>query len=293
MCQRWRCLVFASPRHLHLRLLLTHESPVKNLLDVWPELPITIRADLYGHGKWKPHIQALVANIVAALEQHDRVCEIALGGHPNSLLTILPAMEKPFPSLVDLKIGSFEKNGLTIPHSFLGGSAPRLQSLEFIEILFPEIGKLPFSTPNLVFLRLHRLPRSGQGYTSPEAMINGLSLLTRLKSIHLTFRYTSRQFQSQQASGHPPPFARVILPALTDIYFYGDKEYLEDFVSRIDTPLLTSVTISFVDQSVLVTPPLRDFINRTETFGAYSKTDTHPFGYHATIEFFRRDGEGV
>ena len=292
VCRRWRCLVFASPRHLHLRLLLSHEGPVGNPgpLDVWPELPITIRADLCA--TWRPRMQALMANVITALEQHDRVYEIVLGGYPNSLLTIFHAMEKPFLSLVNLKIGSIVIDGLMIPDSFLVGSAPRLQSLEFIGILCPEIEKLLLSTPNLVFLRLDFIHRSGRGYTSPEAMVKGLSVLTRLKSLRLLFLMTTPPSQSLQASGHPFPFARVILPALTDIDFFGDKEYLEDFVSRIDTPLLTNITISFIDQSVSVTPPLCDFISRTETFGAYSKMDTYPSGYHATIEFFRRDGEG-
>jgi len=291
VCRRWRCLVSASPRHLHLRLLLSHESPVKNPLDVWPELPITIRAELCG--MWKPHMQALMANVITALEQHDRVCEIVLGGYPNSLMTIFRAMEKPFLSLVNLKIGSIVIDGLMIPgDSFLGGSSPRPQSLEFIGVLCPEIEKLLLSTPNLVFLRLDYIHRSGRGYTSPEAMVNGLSVLTRLKSLRLTFNLQTSRPQSLQAGGHPFLFARVILPALTDIDFFGDKEYLEDFVSRIDAPLLTNITISFIDQSVSVTPPLRDFISRTETFGAYSKIDTYPSGYHATIEFFRRDGEG-
>ena len=159
----------------------------------------------------------------------------------------------------------------------------------------PEIGKLLFSAPDLVFLRLDSIPRSGRGYTSPEAMVNNLSILMRLKSLHLTFLKTTPRSQSLQASGNPLPFARAVFPSLTDIYFYGDKEYLGDFVSRIDTPLLALITIGFISLSVSITPPLRDFISRTETFGAYSEInpDTWPSGNYAEIKFFRRDGEGL
>ena len=293
VCRRWRCLVFALPGHLHLRLLCTHKSPVKEALNVWPELPIVVRACYYDLSQ--PRTPALETNVISALEQHDRVCEIHLGGYPNLFLGIFPAMDKPFPSLVKLKIESKVTNGLMIPHSFLGGSAPRLQSLSLDGVLYPAIRKLLLATHELVSLHLYHLPRSGRGYryTSPKAMVNALSVLTKLKSLHLTFHLNTPLSQPQKTSGLPPSFSPVVLPALTSINLYGDKKYLEDFVSRIDTPLLANITIRFIDLSVSVTPPLRDFISRTETFGACSKIDAEPSGGHAKIEFLRRDREGV
>jgi hypothetical protein len=285
VCRRWRCLVFASPRHLHLRLILECGMRVKEALEFWPEFPIVVL-----HMPW--HLSATDA--IAALEQHDRVCEISIEGEPESLCGIISAMKKPFPSLVKLIIVSDDvRNGSMIPDSFLGGSAPRLQSLELYDIKCPAIEKLLLSTPNLVSLSLIRLPPFGRGYISPEAMVNGLSVLTRLKSLHLSFH--SPRSQSQQAIGHPSPFARVVLPTLTYIYFFGENEYLGDIVSRIDTPLLASIAIMSNDPSVsaTVTPPLRDFIRRTENFGACSQIDVDDPRHRAKIEFFRRDGVGV
>jgi len=295
VCGRWRCLVFASPRHLHLRLLFMYQRSVKEALDVWPELPIAIRAFCYG--LLPPRMQALVTNVIAALKQHDRVCEIHLAGYPIRMSKIFSAMKKPFPSLVNLMIIADVRNGSMIPDSFLGGSAPRLQSLEFHGVLCPAIEKLLLSTRNLVFLTLSRIPRSGRGYSSPEAMVNGLSVLTRLKSLRLKFHRDEEtpRYQPQQASIHSAPFPRVVLSALTYIYFLGDNEYLEDIVSRIDTPLLANITIGFIDLSVSesVNPPLRDFIRRTEKFGACSQIDMDELRNRAKIKVFRRDGEGV
>ena len=293
VCRQWRCLVFASIRRLRLRLLCTHKRPVKEALDVWPELPIAVRAR-----DFKPtRIQTLETNVIAALEHHDRVCDINLGAYPASLMKIFSTMKKPFPSLINLNIVSLVRNESMIPDSFLGGSAPLLQSIQFLNIPlpYPEIGKLLLSAPNLVSLCLLLIPRSGPGCTSPEAMVNGVSVLTRLKSLRLSFSLQTPRPQLQQASGHRLPFTRVVLPALTDIDFCGDKEYLEDFVSRIDTPLLADITIRFshIDQPMSVTPPLRDFISRTEEFGACSKIDTNSSGGRARIKFFRRDGEGL
>jgi hypothetical protein len=208
-------------------------------------------------------------------------------------MKIFSTMKKPFPSLTYLAIMSLDRNQSIIPDSFLGGSAPLLQSIRFLNIPLscPEIGKLLHSAPNLLSLLLLQIPRSGPGCTSPEAMVNGLSVLTRLKSLRLSFSLQTPRPQSQQASGNPLPFARAVLPALTDIDFCGDKEYLEDFVSRIDTPLLADITITLLDRSIHVTPSVRDFISRTEEFGAWSKIDADTFGGHAKIRFFRRNGK--
>jgi hypothetical protein len=43
VCRRWRDLVFASPRRLNLRLLCRKDTPVREMLDIWPALPIVIQ----------------------------------------------------------------------------------------------------------------------------------------------------------------------------------------------------------------------------------------------------------
>jgi hypothetical protein len=255
------------------------------MLDVWPQLPIAIRAFYYGTLARKYH----VTNVITALEQHDRVCEIHLEGCPEPLLKIFRAMKKPFPSLVNLIITSSRRIASITPDRFLGGSAPRLESLEFYDIRCPTIEKLLLSAPNLVSLILSGIPLSKLGYISPEAMVNVLSVLTRLKSLRLRF---DRDWESQQACAHPSPSSRVVLPALTNVYFYGYKEYLEDILSRIDTPLLTDISFD-LSVSVKVTPPLRDFIDRTEASGAYSKILIRPSGRCAKVKFIRPNGEGV
>jgi hypothetical protein len=42
VCQRWRNVIFASPHHLNLRLLCEDRKPVRELLNIWPALPIVI-----------------------------------------------------------------------------------------------------------------------------------------------------------------------------------------------------------------------------------------------------------
>ena len=131
-----------------------------------------------------------------------------------------------------------------IPESFLGGSAPRLQHLELEYIRFPGLPKLLLSAIDLVSLSVSKTPHSG--YISPEAMARCLSTLTRLESLSLGFRSTlSRPVQETQRP-HPP--TRSALPALFVFQFAGVTEYLEDFVARIDAPLLHSFDIKFYDR---------------------------------------------
>jgi hypothetical protein len=42
ICQRWRSVVFDSPRRLNLRLLCDANRPVEEMLDIWPNFPIVV-----------------------------------------------------------------------------------------------------------------------------------------------------------------------------------------------------------------------------------------------------------
>src|SRR6266851_1374633 len=118
---------------------------------------------------------------------------------------------------------------------------PLLKEVAAMQDPFPALPKLLLSTHDLVTLDLSGIPRSG--YFSPEAMVTALSTLTSLKSLFLRFR--SPRSQVDRASRHPPPLTRVVLPALTSLWFKGDSEYLEDIVSRLDAPLLNFIEIRF------------------------------------------------
>jgi hypothetical protein len=264
VCKRWRCLVFASPRRLDLRLLCTHRRPVKKLLDTWPPLPIFI--DAYRDNSELPLPD--VNNLMAALKQHDRVFGIDIFGVPDSLLKRIAAI-KSFPALEKLTLRSYHERAPVLPNSFLGASAPRLRRLWLKGIPFPGIGKLLLSTSGLVSLNLWEVPHSG--YISPEMMASSLSTLTSLRELALEFR--SPRSRADRENRYPPPLTRLILPALTWLQLQGDGEYLEDILCRIDAPQLDNMSIRFFNQLVFDTPHLRHFIGRTEQL----KTSDHAY----------------
>ncbi len=254
VCQKWRSIVFGSPRRLNLRLLYTGEASIRKMLAVWPPLPIIVRRS----------DRRSIDNIMAALEHNDRVCEISLLDTTRSeLKKALVPMQQPYPALTDLKIwlDRFSVVAPIAPESFLGGSAPRLRHLSLEYIPFPGIPNLLLSATHLVVLHLWKIPNSG--YFTPEAIVTGLSTSTRLEALRLGFESPLSHFTRE--SRRPPPLTRSVLPALTQFRFEGSSEYLEDLVARIDTPLLDDFGITFSHELTFDTPQLTQFISRTAT----------------------------
>ena len=267
VCRRWRSVVFQSPRRLNLRLLCTAETRTRDTLDIWPPLPLIIQDNRLSGDRTTG-----VDNIFAALEHNDRVCKICLDwlSSPDwEYLTDLAAMQKPFPELTVLVLYMYNGNELRsiLPDSFLGGTAPRLQSLILYRVPFPGLPKLLLSATHLVDLYLDCIPDSG--YIPPEAMATGLSALTRLESLHLLFHYPRPRPALE--SRHPPPLTRSILPHLTKFEFGGNSEYLEEILARIDAPRLNKLYITFFNQIIFDTPQLFQTISRTPALRAPKK----------------------
>ena len=264
VCRKWRKVVFGSPRRLNLRLYCRAGTPVRETLDVWPPLPIVVM--VYGDEAWDED------DIVAALARNDRVCGIDLwpGYVPNSHLEkLFAAMHQPFPALTRLQLHceARDETAPVFPNSFLGGSAPRLQSLILGGIPCPGIPKLLRSAIHLVTLELSGIPHSG--YFPPEVMVVGLSGLNRLE--RLVIEFDSPQCRPDQKTRLPPPPTRTLLPVLTTFQFKGVGEYLEDLLARIDAPLLINLEVTFFHQLIFNTPQLAQFIGRTPRFNDYDE----------------------
>ena len=276
VCQRWRYVVFGSPRRLNLRLLCINRRRVKTL-GIWPELPIVVHID--------NRALLSITNVVSVLKRNDRVCKIVIDNVPSPLLEGLAKMAEPFPALIELELTSFNGDPPMLPDSFLGGSVPSLRSLLLWGISFPGLGRLLLSTRDLVTLSLNFFPPSE--YILPEAMVAILSTLARLASLHLNFE--TRQFWTP---GRPPPaLTRVVLPALTTFRFRGNGVYLDDIMSRIDAPL-EFIAVTFSHQLVVSDiPMLRDFISRTKIPNLADQADIYFLTRTATISLFQKKGD--
>ena len=303
VCRRWRSIVFGSSRRLNLRLVCSSRTPVRDTIDIWPELPLHIEVDWLNLPRLpmegSPSSSSLsggvedlrggddgdvlsskvaddadqkeLDNIVAALERRDRVDDIRLllsdDHHASTIEKVFAAMQEPFPKLKSLHIharGPSVEIVTVFPDSFL---APRLQNLELICSPFPGLPKLLLSATHLVDIHLQDIPHSG--YFSPEAMVTALSTLTSLKMLFLKF--VSPQSRPDRESRRPPPLTRSILPVLTLLVLHGVIEYINDFLARIDAPRIYELVLVFFNQIVFDAPQVIQFINRTPTFKAPEK----------------------
>ena len=277
VCRRWRSLVFASSRRLNLRILCTQTRRPGRIPKLWPALPIVIWCEEICYANTgipeKPLLGA--ANIVSALRHRNRVSQISLLNIPvTKLFRFITSMHASFPILTHVELGpgdnddpdSFGEDPF-LEDSFLGGSAPCLRSLRLHGIIFPALHNLLLSTTDLVDLHLDVPPF---GSISPGELAYYLSTLIKLKDLRLGV------FISPLDDNQYGLLTRVDLPHLIRLDFRGRIAYLEDFVARINIPLLGIFRMAFFgERSLSNTPQLTDLVDRTERFKVLDQAELY------------------
>jgi hypothetical protein len=193
-------------------------------------------------------------------------------------------MQEQLPALTHLMLDLetyYNRSPQALPDGFLGGSAPRLQSLDLRSIPFPALPKLLLTATDLVELSLIQIPHNG--YFSPEAIAACLAVSANLKS--LTIGFESPLSLPDRASRRSPPSTRSVLPALTQFHFTGVSEYLDDLVTRIDAPFLIVIRVTFFNQLIFNIPQLTQFMRRTPNFGAINEASIYFSSRDISIRF--------
>ncbi|KAH9161110.1 hypothetical protein EDB89DRAFT_766568 [Lactarius sanguifluus] len=257
VCRTWRHIMFASSHHLRLELLCTHGTPVKKDLGHLPVFPIVISflGSSFQDGDRD--------NLFAALEHRDRVRVVEVNVPDSLLEELATVMQEPFPALTDLWFESdLSVTMPALPDTFLGGSAPSLQTIYMSGIPFPAAPTLLLSARDLVDVDLRDIPPTG--CIPPEAMAACLGALPGL--MYLTFEF--EWDMSYPDRMHLLPVTRTVLPALVRFHFKGLFEYFEDLVAQIDVPQLNSLRIEYLEQEVtdFQIPQLSKFFDRSEKF---------------------------
>ena len=258
VCQRWRHTIFTWPNSLGVRIDCASRAAAVKALDVWPALPISIHSMF--HIETRPSYKDQ-DSIIGVLEHRDRIVGIDLLGLTGSQLeTCATFMQNPFPILRTLSLGCDAGTPPVISGMFLGGSAPRLKRFELQNVPFPTLQNFLSSTRDLVELHLVNIPRTG--YVSPDVMVTSLAILTRLRSIRISF-LSRRSFPKNSTDQSPLPQTRIVLPSLTTFMYGGVSKYLEDLMARIDAPLLNDLHLHFY-HSTFDIPQLAQIIHRIE-----------------------------
>jgi hypothetical protein len=172
VCQRRRSIIFASSNTLNLKLIF---EPVicLELLGIWPPLPIIVR-NFY-------HSRKSDYNFGSVLMHRNRICAIHLCYSKRSRLEqLVSAMQGQSPALTYLVLYSLPiRRPPALPVGFLGGHAPRPQTLELHCIPFPTLPKLLLFATDLVRFTLRSMSHSGyisraETLGSPETMVTCL-----------------------------------------------------------------------------------------------------------------------
>ena len=224
------------------------------MLEIWPELPIYIYSIGY------LIMEKERDDCITALQHNHRVSGIYLKWTANAAWeTFAPLMYQPFPALTHLFIEPDAQISPISP-SFLGGSAPSLQFLHLLSVPFPALPGFLLSATNIVRLWYEDIPRSG--YISSQEMVTGLSALTHLEYLSLTF-LSFRDLPDREIR-IPPPHTRAPLPALTNLHFQGAPEYMENLVAQTDPSSLQSFGLTFFHQEILEVSELAKFVHRAD-----------------------------
>ena len=256
VCQRWRRIVFSSPRQLNLHLRCSNKTPVLKNLAFWPAtLPLILNYSFLNH------VSRDEDNIAAALLHSTRIQRISIFGKDPLIKKVATVMRQSFPALTHLYLGQNHDPSTfpVLPRRLLGGSAPCLQHLRFKSVAFPRLPTFLLSARNLVTLQLKDIPQ--KGYISPEAMTGSLAVLTRLTTLSILFNDDT--FTSDPQANRTDPPIQVILPALSEFHYRGGSQYLENFLAQVDTPRLNHLKIEYATDGIEALQ-LSLFIERTE-----------------------------
>ena len=204
-------------------------------------------------------------NVIAALKHPDRICELNIPMTKSLLAKSALLLQASFPTLETLRLGSQDASKpLILPICFLGSDTPRMRDIHLTSTAFSALPLLIQSARDLVSLQLDDVPNSG--YFSPEALAAGLSATTQLKHLKLYFHPPSHRPEQRRTPSATKSLS--ILPALTEIHFRGNSDYLEDLLARIDAPAVEQVDINFLELNTFDTPQLTQFIGRTKTLSS-------------------------
>ena len=260
VCRRWRYLVFNSPSHLDLCLLLTNDSPSAHTPSHLPALPLVI----YHSDRTRTMVRTDEDNIHIGLQQHyGRVRRVVLKAPSLSLSMWLEPMNKVFPRLEVLSLFSTTvgETNLMLPETL---QAPGLRSLVLHGVGLPR--GLTFLSSFITLSTIALTHIGASCYFHAGQLVTQLQSLPHLEELSIGFAIPI-PLLSSQGKLLPVPIPPVTLPALRQLTFRGVDIYLDNLVAQINTPLLERLDLTLLLNLAFTLVNLAEFINRTDGFG--------------------------
>jgi hypothetical protein len=259
VCRRWRYLILGSASHLRLSLLCTCGTPVADMLEHSPPLPLIIHYNDENYDVTADEEEG----IILALQHRDRIRRICLYLPIPSLQKLITAIDDEFPILEYMLMTPPAKHDtqLIIPSTC---QAPQLRHLVLEHFSSPIGSPLLTSAVGIVFLLLRWIHPST--YPHPNHLLQSLSFLPQLERLEIGFLspIPSREIERQLL--RTPITTHITLSHLRWFDFRGISAYLESLLPQIITPRLGDLRLRFFNQPSISVPHLRQFIRTTENF---------------------------
>jgi hypothetical protein len=264
VCRKWRHLILTSPTRLDLHLVCTYGTPVEVMLSRSPpQLPLTI----YYPATPGKISAADEESALLALQQHDRVHRIHIATPTAVFCNLLKAMAYELPTLERLSLHSSteSRQGLGLPEKL---QAPLLRHLTLSNISLPIQSQLLKQAESLITLQLWNVAASSE--FDPAHLVSQLLGMSRLE-ILIVQCYTPIPKRRFESPGRPTP---ITLPRLRVLSFRGSSTYLEEILSRINAPLLSTLNVEFFNPLAFNLSDLLQFIHTMGEF-RFRSVDMH------------------
>ncbi|KAI0277833.1 hypothetical protein BGY98DRAFT_594254 [Russula aff. rugulosa BPL654] len=257
VCQRWRNLILGSVSYLGLCLVCTFGTPIADMLDHSPPLPLIIDYD-----EEDAYITAEdEEGIILSLEQRDRVRRIRLRLPVQTLQKLIMAINEEYPNLENLMLGSPGQGDaiLILPDTL---QAPHLRHLLLAGFSLPIGSRLLTTAVGLVTFRLIIVHPTT--YFHPHTLLRWISFMPQLEILVVSFLFPFRNRDVERQLILTPITTHVTLPNLLTLAFEGASAYMEAVVRHITPPRLEKLEIYFPNQLTFSIPCLLQFMNTTE-----------------------------
>ena len=263
VCRRWRYLIYEESSYMDMCLLLTNCSPSMDPPSHLPLLPLVIVCS--DGTKTMTRNGDPEDNIHLGLQQHGRVRRVLLRAPSSSLRVWLEPMNEHFPGLRDLSLFSTTTEmSLVLPELL---QAPDLHHLSLHGVGLPKGLSLLSSMISLSTLSLTHI--RGSCYFPPGHLVTQLQGLPYLEELSIGFAIPIPQLPlpSSEEKLLSSPTLPVALPTLKRPTFWGEDDYLDNLVARIDTPLLERLSLTLLYDIAFTLVYLTKFIHRTKGVG--------------------------
>jgi hypothetical protein len=186
-------------------------------------------------------------------ERRDRVRRIRLLIHqPHQWSFVAMLFDGTFPKLEYLFVKLRERGhaSLKLPDTF---QAPRLRHLVLTHLGFPLVSPILVTSVHLVTLSLNLVI-----YCLPNDLLERLSPLPRLETLHIASTFSIPEGSSSMPWGQAPPRqtplnTHVTLSNLHSFVFEGNSAYMKALLPGMTTPLLGGFQAVFFNQKI---PPV-------------------------------------